>query len=366
MKILLLGILMVILSAFTVSAQSTSNSSLAIHDITLWVNGDKESGIDEDGGDVDKVKPGDIIKIKVEVENNFPSGSDIDLEDIELDAVIQDMDDGDDLDPEEDADDINDISPTKDENFDSIEFIVPLLVGDGTFDLEIIVTADTANNTIQKATATIEVEVEKDTHEVIITKSSLSRSTIKCKGSTTIDLTVVNIGEKDEDVEIEITNDDLTINEKDTFLLEEGDFDSDQKNTVTRSLKVQEGASAGSYEINVDVYFDDRAKKASTTLDLEVEACTVVAAPAPAPTTTPDPVTTTVVQSTSSTPAVTTPSTTTISSAVTSSTEPFASNVIAAIPKPNTGFDSTSLLVIVIEVLAIVIGLALLIKIVKK
>ena len=90
--------------------------------------------------DDDKVKPGESFTVEVDVENDYGVG----VEDIEVEVVIKDMDDGDDLDDNGDIDDLDDNGDDDKIDFD---FETPYAVKDKDYDIEITVKGDAENGT---------------------------------------------------------------------------------------------------------------------------------------------------------------------------------------------------------------------------
>jgi hypothetical protein len=214
--------------------------------------------------DDDKVKPGESFTVEVDVTNNLS----IDMEDIEVEVVIENIDDGDDLD---DDGDIDDLEADEDDNIE-FDFETPYAVDDKDYDIKVTVKGDAENGTKYEMEANATVEVEKDKHELIMKKPTFTIETLKCSRSTELAVTLYNIGTKDEDVELEVYNTELGINKKQTFDLDSGDDEDDIKTNKRVVLDLSD-AEAKIYTFFVKANYDDGDEYESESLNLKVEKC---------------------------------------------------------------------------------------------
>jgi len=259
LMILLIGILVIPLAY-------TQGDKLSFRSIKAYVNGEKE------GGTID-VKPNSTLELKIEVENTYSTtipDAESDIEDIIITATIFNIDDGDDL--EEESDEFN-LDAGK-EKTKTLTFHIPLEVEADIYDLEIRAEGEDGNRTIHVVEEILEVEVKKDKHKVIFTKLDLSKEVIECSGSTRLDIVVMNLGEEPEDdVELFFSNDDLGIDEKYVFDLEEDPFDDENTFHQSYTITVEEVLGAGIYPIDVKVVYDEGNKIETAVVNLEVTAC---------------------------------------------------------------------------------------------
>ena len=240
----------------------------------------------EDDDSVDELKPGDMLDIEVSAESKFDEDDcddndwDCDIEDVEVTIEIE----GCDFDLDEDED-LSDLSP---EDSDSVIFsnIVVDDEADGSCDLTITVSGTDGESALHGETMTVNLKVERETHEVIITKAQLTKPTVKCIDGefekTDAKISVLNIGKRDEEeaaVEAVISDLELQVTKEELIL------DSDDAATYTLSLQVPEGTKAGIYDVDVIAYAVLGAETDRETLSLTVESCTVAAATTTATTT---------------------------------------------------------------------------------
>lgn len=244
---------------------------LAIKKITVYVDGDKVSGIDDEGGDIDNVLPESEIKVKVEIENNYPTSTKEEIQDIEYDAIIYEIDDGDDL---EEDDDVGDIKAGKDDTVE-IVFEIPLEVEEGDYEMELFVIGENETGGELNDSAFFTVKIEKEKHDVRIYKADLGLTELKCNRNTDLRVRVINFGSNDEeDIELTIKNDALGISAREMIdELTEDLTDDDSKFSKTYSITVPDDAKAGTYNIDIRVGYDDGDESDEETLSLTVQDC---------------------------------------------------------------------------------------------
>lgn len=252
---------------------------LKIRKITVYIDGDKEATLDaneildEDGYDV---KPGSEVKLKIEFRNVYDDKIDIAIESIEFDELyIENIDDGDDLEPEKDVDEFDLGADNK--KTVTIEFTIPLLVDDEEEDTIVmeIRSEDEEGIEYNIDLTNLGVVVDKDSHKLFFKTADLSKTTLECDRSTVLDIELYDIGGHDEDVVLTIKNSALDLDIKEEFGLEEAD-DEDAIYENTFNIDVGEDATAGTYKITVQAKYD--SKSVTEQPELTVKDC---AAPTP-------------------------------------------------------------------------------------
>ncbi|MBN2567383.1 hypothetical protein JXB02_04850 [Candidatus Woesearchaeota archaeon] len=247
---------------FTLSFQTLS--VLRIGDVTLT----------SEGKDVE-VRPGEEFEVEVEVEN---VADEIDVENIVVTVWFEnggrlEDDEGDDLEDESDEFDLDE----GDEETVVFSFIMPYGVEDGD-DYTIHVEAEGRNaddrtQRIFDEDDSETIEVVKEKHEIVYDHVALRSSTLACERTTSVEVTVRNTGQKDEDVELMITNDDFDIEIIDFFTLD-ADYDDDENEyDGSYAISVPSGTKKGEYELEVRAYYDDGDKYLSADLSLTVGDC---------------------------------------------------------------------------------------------
>ncbi len=237
---------------------------LRVEEVKIYVDGDKSSA-DEDGGKIKDVEPESEIEIKVEVENLYPDDVDIEIEDVSAEIIIEGIDDGDDIEEESDESGID--ADDKEELV--ITFDIPLEVEEDDYSAKLIITAEDEKGVEYEKIIEYELEVEKDRHDIMFEKIELYPETVACRGGSTLDVTLINLGTENEDVELTISNPDLGIDIRDNFELDEDPFDDDSK--YRRKFNLIVDASEGLYPILATADYGDGEESAS--VNLNIAAC---------------------------------------------------------------------------------------------
>jgi hypothetical protein len=381
MKKLILLVLVVLCLSAIANAQ-VYNDKLKFSDIKVYVD-DKKDDVSLDGDTVSGVKPGSKIKVDIEAENTFSSGSstsdsDIRMEDISVDISVDSFDGGD-SDYEDDSD-MNDISPGSHKKV-NFEFTAPYYIDDNTrYKMYIAIDGRIKNGTRYKDNVTLYLETDKTKHELIIEKTTLTPAQATCKQSETLSITLLNIGSEDEqDIVASISSSELDINQALTsFDIDSGSDEEDIKVAKTFNFKLPDKLATGSYPININVAYNDNAKTVTSTADLSVKGCLETTTTTPT-TTTPS---TPVVVTQPTVPATTTPSTTTTtqttSNAQPTTTQPASSTAVtidtsnAQPPMTVTKQEETfwakngTVLIILLYVVVIAAGIGLFMVLLKK
>ncbi|MBW2981331.1 hypothetical protein KY343_00495 [Candidatus Woesearchaeota archaeon] len=262
------------------SANRTVNvkyPKLIVNDLKVYVDGDKHSGIDEDCVDTicdieDDIYPGSEIKVFIELKNMYDEDThDIDIEDIEIEGVLEEVDDGSDI------DDTADINRLRAEEDDPIELVfeIPLIVEDGVYDLTIDIEAEDEDGNDQGLSFEFDVDISKKSHQVLIQRAEFMRDTLSCTRDTRLEVEVLNIGARDEDeVEILVENDALGINMRKTNVPElESDPDGDNEYETSFNINIDEDAYAGTYPVSVTVFFSEDVHSDEVDVDLIIQDC---------------------------------------------------------------------------------------------
>ncbi len=231
--------------------------SLEISEIAVYVNGDKD--IVRDKGTIYDVQPDSDVKLRITVDNEKST----EVEDVKIKAVIYDIDDHDDLDDETSHFDIE----GHDDKTKTLEFEVPLEVESGTYRLAI--TAE--SNYGETDSATLNLELDKNSHDVRVFQLSLSPERVRCKRNFYLSFKVINVGEDNEDVVLTVNNEQLEINDVHKFWLSKsvGDDDNEKRKMYSYSLN---GARPGDYIINVNLQY--KTKLQTYKVPLRIEKCT--------------------------------------------------------------------------------------------
>jgi len=226
-------------------------NKMSVSKVQAVVDSDSES-VDE--GDRIEVKPGSKLVIVIKIKN---LDEELELENVEVEGVIEEIDDGDNLEAESDSVDIDEDEKEEVE----LEFDIPLDADDDEYDLILTITGE--GELPYREIITYEVEVEKEKHE-LVTKVPDSKS-VSCGGYITMDVKVSNIGQEDEEVTIQVTNADLSVDLVRDLELDEADIE-------TKSFTVRVPSTAeGEYVLETIVSYYDETDTHHTTLTVDCE-----------------------------------------------------------------------------------------------
>ena len=241
---------------------------LRITDLDIEVGGKKAKNVNNNTKIKKEAEPGDKVEFDIEISSFFTKAQDLEVEDIEVEVTIQDIDDGDDL--EEDAKEF-DLDPTKDDNV-KIDFEVPLDVDEDTYDVLIDVEGDDQNGTTHRIRWKLELEVEKEKHEIRILRASATPSEVVCQRTISINTEIINTGSEDEDeVTLEVSSVALGINfVEDDIELDEGT--DDNRFTKLFNAAIDNDVVPGVYPVTINSYYDGKLSETET-VDLNVKLC---------------------------------------------------------------------------------------------
>jgi len=273
------------------SEQKTSNTveiisenKLIISDISAKCSPKcDDDDLDEDkamngfAGTIKEVKPGATLTLSVRVENIWPEDTDDhDIEDIELECTLEDIADEDEQD---ETIDFEDLDPDERSDKEQMEFDITVEAEEEVYQIDCNLIGDDEDGTNYDIDFEIEIDVEKEKHDVVFTKSLVNPSTVGCSRDFQLTYEVKNIGGKDEeDVQVVIRNTELGIFRNDVISeLEEGDYD-DEDTEYSRSynFNVANDVKAGTYRIDLEVFFDDGDEQEWGEVELIVQDCGAV------------------------------------------------------------------------------------------
>jgi len=261
-----------------------AGSKLIFSDVDVKVGGKTSKNLNNGETIDDEAEPGDAVEFRVEIKNNFTNAEDLDIEGITIEVTIEEIDDGDDLDDE--SSDF-DLRADRDKRV-TLKFEVPLEVEEDTFNVEIRAEGEDENGTDHEAVMRLKLDVEKESHKLAITRSTLSPAEISCnRKNVQASLTAINIGTEDEeDVTFHILSPDLGVDIEE--LVEEltaEPNEDESRFSKTYSFNVPNDAEAGSYQIIFRALYDENRKKEEKTATLTVNDCATTAAKGTTPST---------------------------------------------------------------------------------
>ncbi len=245
-----------------------ARSKLDIKAVDVKVDGDKDKNVADNAVVKYEAVPGSEVEITVEIENLFTDAEDLDIDNIETTITFKDFDDEDDEEFELDELDIS----ANDDKAKSVEFVLPIEIESGNHKVIIEVEGEDDKNARHYVTKEITIEVEKSTHDLRITKAELGSSTLRCVRSTTLNVKIQNLGEKDEDeIMLKILSSDLGLDITEKYL--ELDADSGDEWSKSYPISLSDEFATGVYNIEVSVYHDKDEIDDISTAKLTIDEC---------------------------------------------------------------------------------------------
>lgn len=230
---------------------------LRIDEVVMTVAG-KRDRIKNSGDDFDdEIKPGQDFTVEIEICNDYDKDSDVDIDSIDVIAVIANIDDGSDLDDDETTD--FRIAPdecrTQEIEFD--QDYIPYDAEEGKYKLEIEVSGRDDFDYDQEAKFTVDLDVDRERHELLLKKFSASPKVVQaCFGNSVVGLTarVFNIGDNDEEGYVRFYSDQLNFEQERSF---EVDHDSDNEYSGLVNYEFGRDALYGTYTFYAELYRDN-------------------------------------------------------------------------------------------------------------
>lgn len=344
-KILLISALVIL---FLMSSAYADTNRLNFDDIDVKV-GSRTSGNLRDGDTIrEDGEPGDNLEFRITMKNNYTSAENLRIEDITVKTTVEGIDDGDDLEDESSSFSLSSGSTRR----ITLKFKIPIEVEESTYDILIEADGSDRNGTSHDTQMTLRLDVNKQSHEILITKFEAAPSEVACsRKNVKLNMGILNIGTEDEEiVNLELSNSDLGIDIKDQiidFIAEANSAESRYSKTYTFS--VPKDIEAGTYPIELSILYNDDRKRTDGTVQLTVSDC---------PTATTE---TTGTQNTQTTQTTTTPTTTT--------TTQTTGNVVLGPLPPDTTVTQESFFkgnafvigIIIAEIIAVIVGVILIV-----
>ena len=281
--------MLIFLMVFALFFSIVHAAGIEFSDIDVKVGSKTSNGL-KDGETIDdEAKPGDSLEFRVQVRNNL---TELEIQDITVDVTIEEIDDGSDLDDE--SSDFN-LNPGRDKRV-TLKFNVPENANEDTFNVIIHAEGEDENGTTQEIEISLDLEVDRETHQIKILSKSLSPSELLCgKRNSQLSVHMINLGSEDEDdVFLRVFNPDLNLDVTEDIGEMNSDSDDDT-NEFSRifNIIVPKDIEPGSYPITLRATYDNDRRKAEDVATLTVNACSAIVPQPPVitpPTPNPQPV----------------------------------------------------------------------------
>ena len=346
-KILLISALVML---FLMSSAYAATNKLLIDDVDVKVGSRTSNNLNEGDTIREEAKPGDSLEVRVTMKNNYTSSDNMRIEDITVKATVESIDDGDDLEEESSSFSLSSGSTKK----ITLKFKVPLEVDENTYDILIEADGSDRNGTSQDAQMTIRLDVNKQTHDIKITKLDVTPAEIACsRKNIKLNLGILNIGTEDEEiVNLEMSNSDLGMDIRDQVIDMIAEANSEESRYLkTYTFSVPNSVEAGTYPIELSILYNDDRKRTTGTVQLTVSDCQ-----------------TAITESTQNTQTTTQTTQTTTTPTSTTTTQTTGNVVLGPLP-PNTTVTQESFFksnafvigIIITEIIAVIVGIILIV-----
>jgi hypothetical protein len=213
-----------------------------------------------------KATPESEVIVKIKMLNEYSEDDNVDI-DVDGTVTIKDIDDGDDLE-EEDSTTIE----SDDKETMEFTFKIPKEVEEKTYEMEILLEADDDNGREYDKTYNLKLKVDKEDHLIEIEKADLEPKSISCSDGSTLSVSILNMGSKEEKkVRLTVFNSRLGINLDKMLDLEEA---PDRSARFKTDIPIDTtGLPEGQYSIPVNVYYNQDTLSDSKNAILTVAPC---------------------------------------------------------------------------------------------
>ncbi len=269
------------LASLNVFTSNLSNSTsfianvkgrLKITDIDVDVDGKGSANLQNGAKITQEARPRSIVRFNLEVENTFPNREpEIEIEDIQVTVTIEEIDDGDDLEHESET---FDLKPERRKSSD-FRFDIPAKVSEDDYTVRILAEGSTDEDAEERVEMTLILEVEKRSHDILITSSKLEPTTVACARNAQLDVTITNVGDEDERLAyILVDAPQLKYRNHATEIELFADPDDDDNIAAKNfTIPIPRGTEPGNYNIEVRVYDDNNDVRDFVKHVLTVQKC---------------------------------------------------------------------------------------------
>jgi hypothetical protein len=261
-KTLLVVILVFLASVLTVAA----GSKLEIGKVEITSDDDTLLSTSSSSGDFD-VEPGQQLKVKVTLENNYAESTHNDMDDVSVSATIEGMDD-------DDTEDSADGLSVRADGHRTVTLRLDIPDDASSYEsyyLIITATGEDENGTTHSDEASYDIEVDREEHELVF--NELSMNDVECGEDGMLRIDIENTGEEDEeDAELEVWASGLGLVWSDEFDLSGTSGDDDSTYEKYKRIDLS-GIQPGSHTLTVKVTYNDGDDTLEKTLDFHAEGC---------------------------------------------------------------------------------------------
>ena len=234
---------------------------------------DSVTGLENNSRIEADIFPGSNVTFTFWIENTFTGADGVEIRHITPKITIEDIDDGSDMEIEGDE---FSLERANDQRMD-IKFTIPAEADTGIYNVVMEAEGDDPNGTSYGSIINLKLEVRKLSHDIRISKATLSPGIVQCDRKAKLSAEIKNAGRNDEnEIALEFRSASLGINsyEKDITLQASEDASIEDK-TYSKSLNIEVPAfiKAGTYPILVNLYWKNYVLFDQKKADLVVRDC---------------------------------------------------------------------------------------------
>ena len=212
---------------------------LEIRNLKAYVDGDRRDDVDETGEDIDRVRPLSEVKIIFDLKNIFSD----DIDDIKVTGTILDLDG--DIEHELEEFDLNDGEREQ----VTLLFDIPADAKEETYPLHIDIYGDDGVFEFFSY-LDLGVDLDKNQYDMVI-DSVIVGDKARCGSTLPVTINLINPGNKDQDVKVLITNDELGISESFSITVESEEDSNEIEQTMDVDIPFL--AADGDYDLRITI-----------------------------------------------------------------------------------------------------------------
>ena len=107
----------------------------------------------------------------------------------------------------------------------------------------------------------------------MFTGAELQNTEVECSRATNAEIGLINLGTKEENINLEIMNDELGLYINQEITLSEEPFDKENRFSGLMPVAISENAKAGEYPISVRAVYNNGNSEEKKTLNLIIKDC---------------------------------------------------------------------------------------------
>jgi uncharacterized membrane protein len=269
----------------SVDIMTNARSMLEFDSVKVSIDDGSWDSLNDGGTADDEARPGDTFAVKVKLENLYDDNDDdIDMENIEINAVFHNAGEGgDDIEGDIEFDDVKAGDRSDEEEIDFDDDVIDWEADAGKLLVELFAEAEDDNNAMHEAYFSFYIDVERENKAEFIFTRLDAPAEVACGRSFTLYVDGRSIGEKsDNEVVMKLDSNALGLNIREEF--EMGAYDDEECDALDRdeddcieftyrtTVDVSESLASGTYTIIGKMYRDDGNKQTDEeTLDVRVD-----------------------------------------------------------------------------------------------